>query len=74
MPDDIARILHNFNSEMGGVGIPHIFDPEKEMFRDKIHEDVFVCTDFVNALWKYRNARDGVMYYGYGIGRLGMTC
>jgi hypothetical protein len=50
MPDDIARILHNFDSEMGGVEIPHIFNPEKEMFRDKIHKDVFVCTNFVNAL------------------------
>ncbi len=74
MPDDIARKLHNLNPETGGVENPHIFDPEKEEFRDKIHEDVFVCTDFVYALRKYRNAADRFMYYGYDMERFGKTC
>ena len=50
MPDDIARKLHNFNPETGGVENPQIFNPEKEKVRNKKHEDVFVCTNFVNAL------------------------
>ncbi len=74
MPHDIARTLHNFNPEMGGEENPHIFDPEKEEFRDKIHKDVFVCTNFIYALWKYRNATDRFMYYGYDMGRFSKTC
>ncbi len=74
MSDDIARKLHNFNPEMGGVEYPHIFNPEKEEFREKIHEDVFVCINFVYALWKYRSAKDRYMYYGYDMGRFSKTC
>jgi hypothetical protein len=74
MPDDIARKLHYFNSEMGGVENPHIFNPEKEEFRDEIHEDVFVYTDFIYALWRYRNTSDRIMYYGYDMRRFSKTC
>jgi hypothetical protein len=28
----------------------------------------------MNALWKYRNAGDRIMHYGYGMGQFGMTC
>lgn len=60
--DEIARILHNFNPETGGVEHPHILNPFSHQFREKIHKDAFVCNNFIGALQKYRSAGDRCMH------------
>ena len=41
IPDNTARVLHNFDEQTGGAENPHIRDPDTGVFRKFIHSDVF---------------------------------
>ena len=68
MSDDLARELHNFDPKMGGAENPYIVNPGKQQSRMKIRK-VYVCNNFIAAVWNYRNMGDRNMHYGYGRGR-----
>jgi hypothetical protein len=74
MPDNTARILHNFDENMGGAENPHICHPETRVYREFIHGDVFVSNNTPGAILKYRTANDRKIHYGNGRGRFSHFC
>jgi hypothetical protein len=74
MPDNTARVLHNFDEQTGGAENPHIRDPDTGVFRKFIHSDVFVSNNIPRALRKYRTAADREIYYGNDRGRFSLFC
>ena len=46
MPDNTARVLHNFDEQTGGAENPHIRDPDTGVFRKFIHSDVLCQITF----------------------------
>ena len=74
MPDNTARVLHNFDEQTGGAENPHIRDPDTGVFRKFIHSDVFVSNNIPRALRKYRTANDREIHYGNDRGRFSLFC
>jgi hypothetical protein len=74
MPDNTARVLHNFDEQTGGAENPHIRDPDTGVFRPFIHCDVFVSNNIPRALRKYRTAADREIHYGNDRGRFSLFC
>ena len=74
MPDNTARILHNFDKNVGGAENPHICDPTTRVCREFIHGDVFVWNNIPGAIMKYRIAKDREIYYGNGRERFSHFC
>jgi hypothetical protein len=74
MPDNTARVLHNFDEQTGGAENPHIRDPDTRVFRKFIHSDVFVSNNIPRALRKYRTAKDREIHYGNDRGRFSLFC
>jgi hypothetical protein len=74
MPDNTARVLHNFDEQTGGAENPHIRDPDTGVFRKFINSDVFVSNNIPRALRKYRTANDREIHYGNDRGRFSLFC
>ncbi len=65
MPDRIVRDHHDFDPESGGAPIPHILlDQVNDVWRDKVHNSVYLCNDVIAAAWKFRTANDRRTKYG----------
>jgi hypothetical protein len=65
MPDLMVRDIHDFDPESGGAPIPHILlDQANEVWRDKVHNCVYLCNDVIAAAWKFRYANDRWTKYG----------
>ena len=71
---DNARILHNFDENAGGAENPHICDPTTRVYREIIHEDIFVWNNIPGAIMKYRTATDREIHYGNVRGRFSHFC
>ena len=74
MPDNTARVLHNFDEQTGGAENPHIRDPDTRVYRPFIHSDVYVSNNIPRALRKYRTADDREIHYGNDRGRFSLFC
>jgi hypothetical protein len=59
-----VRKKHEYDPGNGGVAIPHIKDPFKPEWRGVIHTDVYLCSDLMEAMRKYRTAEDRRKWYG----------
>jgi hypothetical protein len=65
MSDLMVRDLHDFNPESGGAPIPHILlDQVNDVWRDMVHNNVYLCNDAIAAAWKFRYADDRWTKYG----------
>ena len=65
MPDLMVRDIHNYDPESGGAPIPHILlDQANDVWRDDVHNCVYLCNDVVAAAWKFRYAKDRWTKYG----------
>ncbi len=63
LPDSYVRKRHLYDE----TPIPHIKHPQKENdWRTPTHTDVFLCSDLVVALNKFRTAVDRFRWYGNG--------
>ena len=72
--DDVVRQQHIYDETMGRADIPHVVDPVSRVSRVDIYEDIFVLTNILAALWKFRSASDRCMHYGHGMGRYSLSC
>ena len=65
MPDLMVRDIHSFDPESGGAPIPHILlDQVNDVWRDNVHNCVYLCNDVIAAAWKFRYASDRWTKYG----------
>jgi hypothetical protein len=65
MPDKMVRDIHNFDPESGGAPIPHILlDQTNDVWRDNVHNCVYLCNNVIAAAWKFRYASDRWTKYG----------
>ena len=63
LPDSYVRKRHLYDE----TPIPHIKHPQKEDdWRTTTHTDVFLCSDLVVAMHKFRTADDRFRWYGNG--------
>jgi hypothetical protein len=75
MPDLMVRDIHNFDSETGGAPIPHILlDQVNDVWRDNVHNCVYLCNDVIAAAWKFRYADDRWTKYGRENGTFSESC
>jgi hypothetical protein len=75
MPDRIVRDIHDFDPESGGAPIPHILlDQANGVWRDKVHNSVYLCNDVIAAAWKFRTADDRWTKYGQANGQFSESC
>ena len=65
MPDLMVGDIHNFDQESGGAPIPHILlDQANDVWRDNVHNCVYLCNNVIAAAWKFRYASDRWTKYG----------
>ncbi len=65
MPDLMVRDLHDFDPESGGAPIPHILlDQANDVWRDTVHDCVYLCNDAIAAAFKFRYGDDRWTKYG----------
>jgi hypothetical protein len=63
LPDSYVRKKHPYDVSP----IPHIKNPHLEnVWRTPTHTDVFLCSDLVVAMNKFRTAKDRMNWYGNG--------
>ncbi len=75
MPDLMVRDIHNFDPESGGAPIPHILlDQVNDVWRDNVHNCVYLCNDVNAAAWKFRYGSDRWTKYGRENGPFSESC
>ena len=75
MPDLMVRNLHDFDPESGGAPIPHILlDQTSDIWRDMVHDCVYLCNDAIAAAWKFRYGSDRWTKYGRENGQFSERC
>jgi len=75
MPDLMVRDVHNFDPESGGAPVPHILlDQTNDIWRDMVHDCVYLCNDAIAAAWKFRYGSDRWTKYGRENGQFSERC
>ncbi len=52
LPDNYVRLNYEYDPQNGGVPNPHIFNPDTQVFRDKINDSCYLCNGLVLTMQK----------------------